>query len=169
MISNLGKFAHPPKGGGRNPGAGRHNAGANPAPGSGISPPNKGGQSEPAGNKPTTGQPGFGKPKTVSTSLNNSIQAAANVSSQPMPFRTVNGPATMPTAGAVMPYGPTTKHTPGLQKSAAPGPKSIPAGPVGGMKPKTLGLTVGVGKPKMKKGAMKAGATKGGHSLLYGD
>jgi hypothetical protein len=37
------------------------------------------------------------------------------------------------------------------------------------MKPKTLGLTVGVGKPKMKKGAMKAGATKGGHSLLYGD
>jgi hypothetical protein len=37
------------------------------------------------------------------------------------------------------------------------------------MKPKTMGLMVGVRPAKRKVGKMTASAKKGGHSLLYGD
>lgn len=168
MINNLGKFAHPPKGGGRNIGKGRHNAGANPAPVSTFKPRNSAGQSEPAGNKVTTGQPNFGAPKNPMTNpANQAAQAQSQISAPPAPFKNPAGPANA-SVPATMPYGPTSKHTSGLRGSLAP--KNPPAGPVGGFKPKTLGKTVGVNFPgPKKKGKMTASATKGGHSLLYGD
>lgn len=168
MIQNLGKFAHPSKSGGRNPNKGRHHAGANPAPGSTFKPHNSGSQSEPSGNKVTTGSKTFGAPKNPSINSTNQVaQAQSQISANPAPFKNPAGPANLSTP-STMPYGSTFKHTSGLNMSKAP--KNPPAGPVGGMKPKTLGLTVGVNFPgKKKKGAMTASAKKGGHSLLYGD
>lgn len=162
MIQNLGKYAHA-----RNPNKGRHAAGANPAPGSGIKPPNKSGQAEPASNKVTTASKTFGAPRNASTSMNSVSQAQSQVAANPAPFKNPAGVANA-SAPAVMPYGSTFKHRPGLQKSAAP--RNPSAGPVGGGKPKTLSHMVGYkAVPPKKKGAMTASAKKGGHSLLYGD
>ncbi len=168
MITNLGKYAHPPKSGGRNIGAGRHNAGANPAPGSTFKPKNAGSQAEPASNKATGGSKAFGAPKNPITSpANQAVQAQSQIAANPAPFKNPAGPANA-SAPATMPYGSTFKHTSGLSGGKAP--KNPNAGPVGGFKPKTQGLMVGVNFPgKKKKGAMNVGATKGGHSLLYGD
>ena len=168
MINNLGKYAHPPKSGGRNIGAGRHNAGANPAPGSTFRPKNSASQAEPAGNKQTGSSKAFGAPKNPMTNpTNQAAQAQSQISANPAPFKNPAGVANA-SAPATMPYGSTFKHTSGLRGSSAP--KNPGAGPVGGMKPKTLGLTVGVKFPgPKKKGAMTASAKKGGHSLLYGD
>lgn len=168
MINNLGKYAHPPKSGGRNIGAGRHNAGANPAPGSTFRPKNASSQAEPAGNKVTGGSKSFGAPRNPQTNpTNQSVQAQSQISANPAPFKNPDGPANASTP-AQMPYGSTFKHTSGL--SGAKAPANPNAGPVGGFKPKTNGLQVGVNFPgPRKKGEMSAGATKGGHSLLYGD
>lgn len=168
MIGNLGKFAHPPKSGGRNPAKGTHAHGANPAPGSTFRPRNSGRQSEPASNKVTTSSKRFGAPKNPSiNSANQVAQVQSQIAANPAPFKNPAGAANA-SAPAVMPYGSTFKHTSGLSGSKAP--KNPSAAPVGGFKPKTLGKQVGYNFPGKKiKHKMTASATKGGHSLLYGD
>ena len=159
MIQNLGKFAHA-----RNPNKGRHAAGANPAPGSTFKPRNAASQPEPASNKVTTGSKTFGAPKNPSiNSANQVAQAQSQISANPAPFKNPAGVANA-SAPATMPYGSTFKHTSGLAGSKAP------AHPPKQYSIKTKGKMVGVNFPgKKKKGAMTASATKGGHSLLYGD
>lgn len=162
MIKNLGTYAHPSKGG-RNTNAGRHAAGANPAPGSGVKPPNKASQAEPASNKVKTASMGQMKPSNPMTNpTNQSAQAQSQISAPPAPFKTTQGIVNTP-APAVMPYGSTFKHTSGLSGSKAP------AHPPKQYKIKTKSHMVGVTQGKRKIGKMTAGATKGGHSLLYGD
>lgn len=161
MIKNLGKYAHQPKGNSTQ--AGRHSAGANPAPGSGVQPPNRAGQPEPAGNKPITGGKTEMRPKAASTSMNSILQAQQHIQRPPAPFKNPAGVANAP-APAVMPNGPTTKHTAGLSGSPAP------AHPPKQYNIKTKSHMVGVtDNPPRKVGAMTASAKKGGHSLLYGD
>lgn len=163
MIQNLGKYAHAA----RNPAKGTHAHGANPAPGSGLKPPNRSGQSEPAGNKIKTGSPGQMRPSNPMTNAaNQSVQAQSQLSAPPAPFKTTQG-IVGSGAPATAPYGTVQRITAGLSGSRAP--KTPQAGPVGGMKPKTLGLMVGVRPGKRKVGKMTASAKKGGHSLLYGD
>lgn len=167
MINNLGNYAHPPKSGGRNPNKGRHAAGANPAPGSTFRPRNSASQTEPASNKVTTGSKKFGAPKNPSINSTNQVaQAQSQISANPAPFKNPAGIANASTP-ATMPYGSTFKHTVGQVGSRAP--KNPPAGPVGGFKPKTLAKQVGYRTAPRKIGKMTASATKGGHSLLYGD
>lgn len=90
-----------------------------------------------------------------------SKQAASMVSAPPAPFK---NPAVLAQAPQVMPNGPTTKHTAGLSGTKAP------AHPPKQYSIKTKGKMVGVNFPGPKiKGAMTKSATKGGHSLLYGD
>lgn len=162
MIKNLGTYAHPAKGG-RNTNAGRHAAGANPAPGSGIRPPNKSSQAEPASNKVKTASMGQMSPKNPSTNSTQQVsQVQSQISAPPAPFKTTSGILGMG-APAVMPYGPTSKHTSGLSGSKAP------AHPPKQYKIATKSHMVGVTQGKRKIGKMTASAKKGGHSLLYGD
>ena len=95
-----------------------------------------------------------------------SKQAASQIKAPPAPFKNPAGAANAP-APAKMINGPTSKHTAGLKGSAAPVTPN--AGPVGGGKPKTGSMVVGVGNPPKIAGAITKKATKGGHSLLYGD
>jgi hypothetical protein len=157
-----------PKNAGRNISTGRHNIGANPAPGSGTRPPNRAGQAAPAGNSPTTAQPGFGAPRPPQTNpTNQSQQVQSQISAQPAPFKIPMGLGQK----SVAQNGDIKSGNGMIGQKGNQAPKNPPAGPVGGFKPKTLGLTVGVRPtPPAKKGKIKiGGATKGGHSLLYGD
>ena len=122
MIKNLGKFAHPPKSGG----------------------------------KPEM------KPNLPMESKQ-SKQAASQIKAPPAPFKNPAAAANAP-AQAVMQNGPTSKHTAGLSGSKAPAhpPKQY------GIKTKSHMVGVKDNPPKIA-GALTKKATKGVHSLLYGD
>ena len=135
MIKNLGKYAHPPKGG----------------------------KMKTVKGMPITGGKTEMRPKMPSTSLNTTAQMAQQIATPPAPFKSNASVVNQPVQ-AVMPNGPTTKHTAGLSGSKAP------AHPPKQYNIKTKGKMVGVNFPGPKKvGKMTASATKGGHSLLYGD
>ena len=158
MIKNLGRYAHPPKGG-RNPLAGRHAAGS--PLGSPTTPPNKASQPEPASNKTKGATKGFGTPRPPMTNpTNQAVQAQSQISAQPAPFKIPMGLGNQSMAI----NGPTQKPTAGLVGSKAP------AHPPKQYQIKTKSHMVGVpNNPPRKVGKMTASATKGGHSLLYGD
>lgn len=120
---------------------------------------------------PITGGKTEMRPKAPSTSVNNSLQAQANIQRPPAPFKNPAGIANVPAPTGpkgVNPGSVTRQQNAGLSGSKAP--SNPPVGPVGNYRPKTLGKMVGVNFPGKKvKYAMNASAKKGGHSLLYGD
>jgi hypothetical protein len=152
----------------RNPNIGTHSNGAAFAPGSGIGPKKNKGQSEPQGNKVTTGSKAnmFSSSPMVSPQ---SKQIQSQISATPAPFKNAAGILKpVPSASIEAAPGPVAKPAAGLRRVNSV-PANPPVGPVGGFKPSTLGLTVGVKPAKRKVGNMNASSKKGGHSLLYGD
>ena len=112
------------------------------------------------GRMPITGGKTEMTPQAASTSMNNSLQAAANIQRPPAPFKNPAGVANAP-APAVMPNGPTTKHTAGLSGTPAP------AHPPKQYQIKTKNHMVGVkDNPPRKIGAMTASAKKVRHGSL---
>lgn len=152
----------------RDPAKGTHSHGAPFAPGSPFTPRNKASQPEPAGNKVKTSASYQMTPKLPTVSPQ-SRQAQSQISAPPAPFKNPNAIANAPvgTASIEAAPGPVQKPASGLRNSKAPfHPNPAEAGSV---RPSTLNKMVGYGKSPRKVGKITAGATKGGHSLLYGD
>lgn len=90
-----------------------------------------------------------------------SKQAQSMIAAPPAPFKNPAGIANAPAPGKL--NQPMMAGQMGMRA-----PKMPAAGPVGGGKPKTMGMQVGMGNPKKVSGGFNKKA-RGGHSLLYGD